>query len=667
MCSYRSFVCGALVLACFLMLGCTISSTPGTLTPVSLSVIPSSPSLPLGLAQSFFAIAQLHNGTSQDVTSLSLWTSSNTAVATIDKNGNLQTISQGNTTITARYGSLTATTSVTVTPPGIIAVNINPANPNPIQTGDTLAFTATGTMSDGTTPPDITGKVAWVSSNSGAVSIVSGGTHAGLATANAVGVTIITATYGSGNNAPSASVTLVVNPLLQSVTVLPAAATVANSTSQQFTAIGFYNDGSTQDLTRQSSTQWACSPTGIATSITKGLAKVGTTTGSCNVTATVTLSNGSTVVNNPASTLTVGSQTINTLVVTPANPTDPIGVPVQFHATAEFSDNSFQDVTSAPGTSWSSGNTSVAPKPSAGLTTTRANGTAVISAKLGSTSPAAPPTLTVTTAKLSSISITTPLTKLGEGTTMQLTATGKFSDGTTQDLTHAVTWKASANVLSVSASGLVTTNIPGSATVSATLGTVTATTPTLQVNAVTIKSVSITPPSTSIAPGTTFQFKATATFSDNTQQDITNLVQWNSSDASTATIQDFGGNAGLATSLASGTTNISAIFGSVKASTSTLTVNNVSPTSLAITPANPNLALGTSQQLKATITFSDSSTQDVTNIVTWSSDTIATAVVSSSGLIVSAGTNGGLPTTVTATFNIPGGGTKQGTTTVTVH
>jgi hypothetical protein len=276
--------------------------------------------------------------------------------------------------------------------------------------------------------------------------------------------------------------------------------------------------------------------------------------------------------------------------------------------------------------------------------------------------------LTVSAAKLSSIALTTPLTKLGEGTSMQLTATGKFSDGTTQNLTSAVAWKSSGSSISVTKSGLVTANLPGSATVTATLDGVSATTPTLQVNAVTIKSVTIAPAGASIAPGTTFRFKATATFNDNTQQDITNLVQWNSSAASAATIQDFGANAGLATALAAGTTNISAVFGSVNASASTLTVENASPLSLTVTPATPSLALGLSQQMTATMAFSGGNpAQDVTNIVTWSSDNIATAIVTSSGLVVSAGTNGGTPATITATFNIPGGGTIQGSTTVTVH
>jgi hypothetical protein len=221
-------------------------------------------------------------------------------------------------------------------------------------------------------------------------------------------------------------------------------------------------------------------------------------------------------------------------------------------------------------------------------------------------------------------------------------------------------------VLSVSKSGFVTTNIPGSATITATLDGVSATTPTLQVNAVTIKSVAISPATVSIAPGTTQKFKATATFGDNTQQDITDLVQWNSSDASTATIQDFGANAGLATSLAAGTASISAVFGSVNASTSTLTVTNAVPATvnpLTIT-ANPSMALGTSQQLKATVTFDDGTSQDVTSLVSWSSTNISAVVMTSSGVAVSAGTGSA---DVTAVFTPPSGAISSNPTTITVH
>jgi trimeric autotransporter adhesin len=643
-------------LLCFATLACTISSSPGTKTPVTLAIAPSNPTLKLGLSQAFLAVAQLHDGTLQDATAQTQWTSSNTAVATIDRGGLLKTVSQGNTTVTAVFGALKASTQVTVTPPGVIAVDITPASPGPIQVGDTISFTATGTMSDGSPPPDITNKVTWVSGNSAVANVTSAGVAKGLA----VGVTLISATYGSGQNAPAGFVTVIVNPVLNSLTVFPATASIAKSTSQQFTAIGLYSDGSTQDLSNQISTQWACAPSGIVTSISKGLAKVGATAGTCNVTATATLSNGTKIVNSPAPALTVGAQVITQLVVTPAVPSAPIAVPVQFHATGQFSDGSVQDVTAAPGITWNSSNLAVAAKPVVGKTTTVGAGASTISAKFGGTTVSS--NLTVASATISSITVTSPLTKLGEGTTVQLKATGKFSDGSSQDLTNAATWKSSGSAIAVSASGLATGNFPGSATITASLNGATGKSPTLQVNAETIKSVLISPASATIAPGTVQPFKATVTFLDKTQQDITPLVQWSSSDASVATVAAFGSNPGLAAGLTAGTSNISAVFGSVSGSTSALTVTGASPSTLAITVANPSPSLGTSQQLKATVTFSDGSTQDVTPVVTWASDNILAVVVNSSGLAVTSGSGSAI---ITATFT-SSSGTASNSATITV-
>jgi hypothetical protein len=67
-------------------------------------------------------------------------------------------------------------------------------------------------------------------------------------------------------------------------------------------------------------------------------------------------------------------------------------------------------------------------------------------------------------------------------------------------------------VISVSNSGFVTANVPGSATVTATLGSVRATTPTLQVNAVTIKSVAINPPEHKHCPGHHFPIQSHRNF-----------------------------------------------------------------------------------------------------------------------------------------------------------
>jgi hypothetical protein len=48
----------------------------------------------------------------------------------------------------------------------------------------------------------------------------------------------------------------------------------------------------------------------------------------------------------------------------------------------------------------------------------------------------------VTPATLTAITITPPTPSIAKGTTVQFTATGTFTDGSTQDLTHSVSWTA---------------------------------------------------------------------------------------------------------------------------------------------------------------------------------------------------------------------------------
>jgi 6-phosphogluconolactonase len=81
---------------------------------------------------------------------------------------------------------------------------------------------------------------------------------------------------------------------------------------------------------------------------------------------------------------------------------------------------------------------------------------------------------------LQSIAVSPGNAQLFLGTNQQLTATGNLSDGSTQDLTQAVTWSSSdSNVMllnnSAGRAGVGNTRGPGTATISATNGTLTGT------------------------------------------------------------------------------------------------------------------------------------------------------------------------------------------------
>jgi len=115
---------------------------------------------------------------------------------------------------------------------------------------------------------------------------------------------------------------------------------------------------------------------------------------------------------------------------------------------------------------------------------------------------------------------------IAKGTTVQLIATGIYSDGTTQDLTDSASWtSAPAGIATVDPGGLLTGKAVGTATVTAMQDKVSGST-TVTVTDATLTSIVVTPATSSITNGTTVQLTATCKFSDSTQENCTNQADW---------------------------------------------------------------------------------------------------------------------------------------------
>jgi hypothetical protein len=201
---------------------------------------------------------------------------------------------------------------------------------------------------------------------------------------------------------------------------------------------------------------------------------------------------------------------------------------------------------------------------------------------------------------LQSIAVTPANPTINKGNTEQFKATGTYSDSSTQDLTSQVTWASAAtSVATINVSGLATGAGTGTSKISATLNGITGST-VLTVNPAALVSIAVTPANPSIAKGNTEQFKATGTYTDNSTQDLSSQVTWASATTSVATITA----AGLATGSGTGTSSISATLSGVSGST-LLTVNPAALVSIAVTPANPAIAKGNTEQFTATGTYAE--------------------------------------------------------------
>ena len=183
--------------------------------------------------------------------------------------------------------------------------------------------------------------------------------------------------------------------------------------------------------------------------------------------------------------------------------------------------------------------------------------------------------------------------------------------------------------------------------------------------------IEVTPPNPQIAAGTTQQFTATGILTDGTRQDVTSVVTWESSTPAVAAISNAAGNQGLATSVApGGPITISAIAGTITGTTQ-LTVTPALLVSITVTPPNPQLAAGLTQQFTATGLFTDNSTQNLTTQVTWQSSNPAIATISnatgSQGLATGLVPGGPLTISATAPPTLPTlGGPVTGTAQLTV-
>jgi len=186
----------------------TIAANLGTVTGKAaitvsalntLTVTPINPTIPLGTTQQFIAIA---NGT-QDLTAQVVWSSN--GVATINSSGLASSTIQGPSTIMATFGGFNPTTTLTVGPPALVSIAVNPVMP--IQVNGSQQFTAVGTYTDGSTQPDLSTTATPASWTSLDPIVAQIGLTTGLAVGNNIGQTTVTATVGTLSNSTTLYVT----------------------------------------------------------------------------------------------------------------------------------------------------------------------------------------------------------------------------------------------------------------------------------------------------------------------------------------------------------------------------------------------------------------------------------------------------------------------------
>jgi hypothetical protein len=316
-------------------------------------------------------------------------------------------------------------------------------------------------------------------------------------------------------------------------------------------------------------------------------------------------------------------KTLKSLVVSPASAVVALGGSKQFTVTGVFSDFSHQDMTNQ--VTWNSTQAAIAAVSSSGMALSKQAGATTVTAVSGTVTGSA--ALTVSSAALVSIAVSPSNATVPKGETQQFAATGTYSDASTQDLTASAVWTTSApSVATASSAGATAAQATGTATITATSGSISGNA-TLTVSPAVLLSIAVTPSNPTVPKGKTQQLVATGTYSDGSTQNLTGSVLWAVAPGGIAAVSG----TGMATAQSLGTATVTAASGSIVGADA-LTVSAPVLVSIAVAPANSSIGLGGTQQMTATGTLSDASTQDLTSSATWASGSPTVASISSTGL-----------------------------------
>ncbi len=514
----------------------------------SLSVEPINPMRRVGEALQFFAIAIYSNNTVRNVGFMSMWTVSDAAIASLSPTGTSSCLANGMTTITAVYMGLRDSTTLRCVETTLRTIEVTPFTTT-IPVGQTRFLQATAIYSDGSTR-NVSGQAMWSSSQIASVETQTFGRVVGIAP----GMATITAAFMGVMG--TAQVTVVAQPTLMELRVVPATASIKVGQTQNFQAFAVLTDGSMQDVTFAA--VWTSSnqavadvsnlfPRGQATGIATGMAVI--TASYMNRTGTAAV--------------TVTSARLTRIAVSPLNVRLVVGQMQAYLATAFFDDGTSQNVTNL--TVWSSTDATVANiSNGAGFFGVRGTATAlkpgmtqIQGSYMGLSDMAV---LTVTTAKLQSLQVSPATQTLPVGGSLQYQAVAVYDDGSSQNVTALVTWTSSSpNVANVARAGFVMAASAGRVTIAASYMTLTDSA-TLTVTASALSSVKVTATSATIKVGQTLPYTATAIYADGTMQDVTFVATWAATSPAVVDVSNAPSSRGVATGLAPGMSNVAATY-----------------------------------------------------------------------------------------------------------
>lgn len=435
-----------------------------------LEVSPANIDQPAGTGFTFRATATYADGTVEDVTRVASWSSSDTALMTVQnapaEAGKATFLAAGRPEVRASWGGVTASQPVLITAATVLALAIIPRQLD-LAVRDFVQPRLIATFSDGTVS-DVANLATWSSTAPTVADVSNAATSRGLITGIAPGTATVSARLGAATAALPVTVN---NSSVQGIRVF------AGGGRQQprcpvggvliLRAGALYSSGQPADISDQAS--WSVSSPAIAV-VGQGAQFGGVVQCLAEGTATVSAEWAG---KTGTLDITVTAAELTSIDVVPATAQLARGDVRSFFATGHYSDRTQRELTALA--TWGSSDgtvvgTSNAPQ-SRGRATALDPGTAKVTATYQGVSGSAAVTVTSATLTLVIVSPANPVARQRDRF-VQFNATAVYSDGTTQDVTEQAAWTASNPQVALVSNdpttiGVVILQGPGGTTVAA--------------------------------------------------------------------------------------------------------------------------------------------------------------------------------------------------------
>jgi hypothetical protein len=490
--------------------------------------------------------ASYSDGTTADVSATALFTSSDEAVVRLA--GRVATArAAGKAVVTVTFEGLVATAVLAVQPMAT-PVSITISSAGSCWAGQNLSLRAVATLSDGSRQ-DVTYNARWGTSGPTATVIT-----AGLVSCIAPGTGLITATLGDVRG----ELTLLVNGPRVSRYDVDSAAVVRVGEGAYFELRVTYEDGSAANA---GGVVWDSSNSAVLRpNAGSGGAFVGAAAGYAVVTAKL----GDVAVASAKVAVTAG--TLQSVVITPANLAITAPAKGALAVTGTYSDGIVGDISAR--VSWFTDVPLV--DVSSGVVTPLGAGTVQVQARPDEGSLVGTAQITVAAGMPTRLEgpgdVSAPV-----GISRAVTAYATYVDGSSLDVTRAVTWVVADPSVAVFGGTLAVGLKAGSTLYYATLGNLKSDPAAVTITNATLLSIEFVATHVGVAVGDTYDMAINGTFDDGSQEDVTASATFTTGNASIATIGVAPGSHGALKGIAAGTTSVSATMGGAATST-TVTV-----------------------------------------------------------------------------------------------